>query len=240
MYNQCLYQTTFCWHNADMHVPFRRELYTASSFEGRFGNASSVTGYLKHDYKHPMHLTLAGGRLWRKLMSVCEHKRAPVEHIILFFPSGDLVSEVWVDMSVEKRFRRCVDPCQRCLTLDDTHDLCVMCLGEEHTRSVLEGMECVHCEPFFCGKKLRSRLSRFLERIGANICPQRLGSSRCWGSEETEFAAIADEACEWVWERGIFHLALDSGWREWTAEGRCIVCYIFWSSRKCFAGSWCA
>ncbi len=19
MYNQCLYQTTFCWHNADMH-----------------------------------------------------------------------------------------------------------------------------------------------------------------------------------------------------------------------------
>ncbi len=40
-------------------------------------------------------------------------------------------------MSVEKRFRRCVDPCQRCLTLDDTHDLCVMCLGEEHARSVV-------------------------------------------------------------------------------------------------------
>ncbi len=45
-----------------------------------------------------MHLTLAGGRLWRKLMSVCEHKGAPVEHIILFFPSGDLVSEVWVEI----------------------------------------------------------------------------------------------------------------------------------------------
>ncbi len=148
-----------------------------------------------------MHLVLAGGRLWRKLTSICEHKRAPVEHIILFFPSGDLVSEVWVDMSVEKRFRRCVDPCQRCLTLDHTRDLCVMCLGEEHARSVLEGMECVHCEPFFCGKKLRSRLSRFLERIAAIICPPRLGSSRCWGSKETEFAVIADEACEWVWER---------------------------------------
>ncbi len=39
-----------------------------------------------------MHLALAGGRLWRKLTSICEHKRAPVEHIILFFPSGDLVS----------------------------------------------------------------------------------------------------------------------------------------------------
>ncbi len=30
-------------------VPLRRELYTASSFEIRFGNASSVNGYLKHD-----------------------------------------------------------------------------------------------------------------------------------------------------------------------------------------------
>ncbi len=38
--------------------------------------------------QHTMHLTLAGGRLWRKLMSVCEHKRAPVEHIILFFSRG--------------------------------------------------------------------------------------------------------------------------------------------------------
>ncbi len=218
------------------NVPFQRELSTASS-RGRYGNASSVTGYMKHDYKHPMHLTLAGGCLWRKLMSVCGYKRVPVAYIILFFPSGDLVSEVCVDMSVEKRFRRCVDPCQRCLTLDDTHDLCVMCLD---AHSVLEGMECVHCEPFFCGKKLRSRLSLFLERIGVIICPPRLGSSRCWGSEETEFAVIADEACERVWERGIFNLALDSGWREWTAGGRCIVCYIFWSSRKCFAGSWCA
>ncbi len=72
------------------------------------------------------HLTLAGGCLWRKLMSVCGHKRAPVEHIILFLSSGDLVSEVWVvNMSVEKRFRRYVDPCQCFRTPDDTHDLCV-------------------------------------------------------------------------------------------------------------------
>ncbi len=72
-------------------VPWEWERDTASSFEGCFGNTSSVTGYLKHDYKHPMHLSLAGGRLWRKLMSVCEHKRAPV--IILntsssFFQGG--------------------------------------------------------------------------------------------------------------------------------------------------------
>ncbi len=64
--------------------PYEGNFYAASS-RGRYGNAFSVTGVLKHDYKHPMHLTLAGGRLWRKLMSICEHKRAPVEHIILFF-----------------------------------------------------------------------------------------------------------------------------------------------------------
>ncbi len=131
-----------------------------------------------------MHLTLAGGHLWRKLMSICEHKRAPVEHIILFFPSGDLVSEVWVDMSVEKRFRRCVDPCQRCLTLDHTRDLCVMCLGEEHARSVLEGMECVHCEHFFCGKKLRSRSSAPRgSGPAAAEAVERLGSQRSAADE---------------------------------------------------------
>ncbi len=50
-----------------------------------------------------------------------------------------------------------------------THVLCVMCLGKEHARSVLEGMECAHCELFSLGK-LRSRVSLFLERIGAIIC----------------------------------------------------------------------
>ncbi len=82
-------------------------------------------------------------------------------------------------MSVEKRFKRCVDPCQRFLTPDDTHDLCVMCLGEKHACSVLEGMECAHCELFSLKGKLRSRVSLFLKRIGAIICPPRLGSSRC-------------------------------------------------------------
>ncbi len=143
-------------------------------------------------------------------------------------------------MSVEKRFRRCVDPCQRCLT----HTIYALCVWAKSMRALFSREWSAFIVSLFSvGKKLCSRLSRFLERIGAIICPPRLGSSRCWGSEETEFAAIADEACEWVWERekkGIFHLALDSGWREWTAGGRCIVCYIFWSSRMCFAGSWCA
>ncbi|KAL0146535.1 hypothetical protein M9458_058166 [Cirrhinus mrigala] len=36
-------------------------------------------------------------------------------------------------------FKKCVDPCPRYLTPDDTHELCVFCLGDEHTRDVLEG-----------------------------------------------------------------------------------------------------
>ncbi len=90
---------------------------------------------------------------------------------------------------------------------------------------------------FSVGKSSALGCPFFSRELGRSSAPPRLGSSPCWGSEETEFAAIADEACERVWERYIFHRALDSGWREWTAGGRCIVCYIFWSSRKCFAGS---
>ncbi len=73
-------------------------------------------------------------------------------------------------MSVEKRFRRCVDPCQHFLTPDDTHDLCVMCLDEEHARSVLEGMECTHRELFSLGK-LRSRMSLFSRELGQSSAP---------------------------------------------------------------------
>ncbi len=170
-------------------------------------------------------------------MSVCEHKKGACgTHHSLFSFRGPCFWSVSRNMSVEKRFRRCVDPCQHCLTLDDTHDLCVMCLGEEHARSVLEGMECVHCEPFFCGKKLRSRLSIFLRELGQSSAPRRSGPAVKRLSSRRSQMKLANE----FWERGIFHLALDSGWREWTAGGRCIVCYIFWSSRKCFTGSWCA
>ncbi len=48
--------------------------------------------------------------------------------------------------STSKAFRKCVDPCPRYLTPDDTHDCCVFCLGMEHARDVLEGAVCVHCE----------------------------------------------------------------------------------------------
>ncbi len=155
-----------------------------------------------------MHLTLAGGSLWRKQMSVCGNKRVPVEHVILFLSSGHFVSEMWVTMSVVKHFRRCADPCQRFLTPDDTHDLCVMCLGEEHVRSVLEGMECVHCEPFSLGN-LRSRLSLFSRELGRSSAPRGSGPAvaeavRRPRSRRSQME-LADES-----ERGIFHLALVS------------------------------
>ncbi len=41
--------------------------------------------------------------------------------------------------STSKAFKKCVDPCPRYLTPDDTHNLCVFCLGKEHARDVLEG-----------------------------------------------------------------------------------------------------
>ncbi len=60
--------------------------------------------------------------------------------------------------STSKAFRKCVDPCPRYLTPDDTHDCCVFWLGMEHARNVLEGAVCMHCERFSM-RKLRSRLA---------------------------------------------------------------------------------
>ncbi len=67
--------------------------------------------------------------------------------------------------STSKAFRKCVYPCPRYLTPDDTHDCCVFCLGMEHTCNVLEGAVCVHCERLSM-RKLRSRLSLFSRKEG--------------------------------------------------------------------------
>ncbi len=72
-----------------------------------------------------------------------------------------------------------------------------MCLGEEHTRSVLEGMECAHCELFSLGK-LRSRMSLFSRELGQSSAPRGSGPAaaeaarrlRSWGSQ----MELADEA----------------------------------------------
>ncbi len=75
-------------------------------------------------------------------------------------------------------FKRCVDPCPRYLTPDDTHDLCVFYLGEEHTRDVLEEVICVHCEHFFCEKALLLSVSLF-EEGGAAVCFPRFRTHCC-------------------------------------------------------------
>ncbi len=62
-------------------------------------------------------------------------------------------------------FRKCVHPCQCFLTPDDMHVMCVMCMGEEHARSVLEGAVCLHCESFSL-RKLCSHLSLFSRESG--------------------------------------------------------------------------
>ncbi len=113
-------------------------------------------------------------------------------------------------MSVEKRFRRCVDPCQRCLTLDDTHDLCVMCLGEEHARSVLEGMECVHCEPFSVGKSSALGCPVFLRELGRSSAPRGSGPAAGEAVKRLSSRRSQMKLANELRERN-FHLALDSG-----------------------------
>ncbi|KAL0199471.1 hypothetical protein M9458_008011, partial [Cirrhinus mrigala] len=137
-----------------------------------------------------------------------QYKRTPVEQDGLFFIFIDSLSGVCsktvrdpfffgeIMASTSKAFRKCVDPCPRYLTPDDTHDLCVFCLGEEHARDVLEGAVCVHCE-LFPMRKLRSRLSLFSREEGQPSVPRSSGPSAAearrkmssWGSQ----VDLADE-----------------------------------------------
>ncbi|KAL0169000.1 hypothetical protein M9458_037222, partial [Cirrhinus mrigala] len=130
-----------------------------------------------------------------------QYKRTLVEQDGLFFVFTDSLSGVcsktvrdlfsWKTMaSTSKAFRKCADPCPRYLTPDDTHDLCVFCLGEEHAHDVLEGAVCVHCE-LFPMRKLRSRLSLFSREEGQLPVPRGSGPSAAearrkmssWGSQ---------------------------------------------------------
>ncbi len=82
-------------------------------------------------------------------------------------------------------------------------------LGEKHTRSVLEGMECVHCEPFSLGKAPLSFVP-FLERIGVIICPRSSGPAAAEAVKRLNSRRLQIELAN-EFERGIFHLALNSG-----------------------------
>ncbi len=70
--------------------------------------------------------------------------------------------------STSKAFKKFVDPCPRYLTPDDTHDLCVFCLGEEHARNVLEGEICMHCEVFSMKKLV---CPSFRGKMGSRLLP---------------------------------------------------------------------
>ncbi len=162
------------------------------------GNAVSVTRVWSIHTK----TQLVGRRQpMTSLLARPHYKRAPGLYIILFFVFTDCF--VWsvhsdgknyflqaIMASTSKAFKSCVDPCPCYLTLDDTHNLCVFCLGEEHARNVLEEAICVHCEHFSM-KKLRSRLSLFLRKerqlsascdSGPTVAEARR-RMRLWGSQ---------------------------------------------------------
>ncbi len=137
--------------------------------------------------------------------------------------------------STSKAFKRCVHPCPRYLTPDDTHNLCVFCLGEEHARDVLEGAICVHCECFSM-RKLRSRLSLFSRKEGQPSASRGSRPTVCRGTEGNELVGLAGGAGWWVRE-GAFLLALVGRERGWaTGWWWCDLAYIIWSSGWCSAG----
>lgn len=63
-----------------------------------------------------------------------------------------------------KSFKRCIHPCF--IMEDDTHNLCFVCLREEHAQLALKGASCMHCRRFpLC--KLWSHLAVFSSQAAA-------------------------------------------------------------------------
>lgn len=49
--------------------------------------------------------------------------------------------------SPSKQFEKCVPPCLRFLTLEDTHNLCIQCLGEELNAPIVRSSQCQSSVP---------------------------------------------------------------------------------------------
>ncbi len=174
-----------------MMIPFRRELYAASS-RGRYMGTTSAwpvsepwmkktqcTWHWQVEAYDVRKLASVGikGRLWNTSSS--------------FLSSGDICFWSVSTMYVVKRFRRYADPCQRFLTPDDTWHMHYVFGRKAHTLCS-RGNRVRSLWAFLFGKAPLLFVP-FLKRIWAIICPPRLGSSHCWS-----WGSLADE-----FERGI-------------------------------------
>ncbi|CAM4467978.1 unnamed protein product [Leuciscus chuanchicus] len=104
--------------------------------------------------------------------------------------SSTTVTPVTISPEKKQSFHKCADPCPGFFRPGDTHDLCVLCLGEEHAREALERASCANCESFSL-KTLRSRLTLFSREEGSASEPHGTGPARAeaqrrlssWGSQ---------------------------------------------------------
>ncbi len=116
------------------------ELRTASP-RGRYGERRQRDPCLKHTIKKT---PLVGRRQPMTSLPARPQYKGRREDIILFFVFTDCF--VWSVHSgkstvfslswwaLARRLRLCMDPRPRYLTPNDTHNLCVFCLGKEHAR----------------------------------------------------------------------------------------------------------
>ncbi len=112
--------------------------------------------------------------------------------------------------STSKAFKKCVDPCPHYLTPDDTHNLCIFCLGKEHACDVLEGKICMYCEPFFYEKAPLSSVPLFEER-GAAVCFPRFRTHHCRGTRRMKsWGSQLDLADELERDRPFSHASAEN------------------------------
>ncbi len=145
-----------------------------------------------------------------------------------FFSSGDFVSEVWVLWNT-------LGGVPIRVSVSDTRWHTRLMCWAESTRALFSREWSAFIVSLFFGKSSALARPFSWENWGDHLPPAArvqplLRQWRDWVCGDRRWS-LRNE-----FKRGSFHLALNSGWREYTAGGRWIVCkYIFWSSRKCFS-----
>ncbi len=108
--------------------------------------------------------------------------------------------------STSKAFKRCVDPCPRYLTPDDTHDLCVFCWRGARTRFP-RGGNLRALWAFFYEKAPLTPVPLFKEG-GVAVCFPRFRTHRYWGTKENEIVGFAGGSGRWVREGAFLSRAI--------------------------------
>ncbi len=151
-------------------------------------------------------LDIAGGSLWRKQMSVCGHKRVPVEHVILFLSSGDFVSEVWVLWNA-------LGGVPIRVSVSDTRWHTRLMRWAKSTGALFSREWSAFTVSLFLWEKLRSRSSLFSRELGRSSAPRGSGPATAEAVKRLSSRQLQMESRNYRWKQEVLCWIMVGRWR---------------------------